>query len=213
MAEVSDLKIKLVGMEKEQSEYEEKQNKAEVSFFRLFSFFFFPIRVCSMLSYTWVFELKSACNRILHIYSTVCHWPCEFSEEYGYAFLGCGFFSSLSLCFKGCCLALIKTQSPFQQHTVFLVTLSFPGNGSCTGMDVWSLPSLFPCFMTEKYCKLSSIRDATDICKQRPSVTSIHSEKEHFLHVDLFPCGDIINSRKKKHLHWRWFSSFLPLDV
>ncbi|NXV70206.1 LIPB2 protein, partial [Molothrus ater] len=29
MAEVSDLKIKLVGMEKEQSEYEEKQNKAE----------------------------------------------------------------------------------------------------------------------------------------------------------------------------------------
>ncbi|NXW06504.1 LIPB2 protein, partial [Fregetta grallaria] len=33
MAEVSDLKIKLVGMEKEQSEYEEKQNKAEVSFF------------------------------------------------------------------------------------------------------------------------------------------------------------------------------------
>lgn len=41
MAEVSDLKIKLVGMEKEQSEYEEKQNKAEVSFFRLFSFFFF----------------------------------------------------------------------------------------------------------------------------------------------------------------------------
>lgn len=31
MAEVSDLKIKLVGMEKEQSEYEEKQNKAEVS--------------------------------------------------------------------------------------------------------------------------------------------------------------------------------------
>uniref|UniRef100_A0A8C4JQ02 PPFIA binding protein 2 n=1 Tax=Dromaius novaehollandiae TaxID=8790 RepID=A0A8C4JQ02_DRONO len=30
MAEVSDLKIKLVGMEKEQSEYEEKQNKAEV---------------------------------------------------------------------------------------------------------------------------------------------------------------------------------------
>lgn len=38
MAEVSDLKIKLVGMEKEQSEYEEKQNKAEV---RLFGFFFF----------------------------------------------------------------------------------------------------------------------------------------------------------------------------
>lgn len=31
MAEVSDLKIKMVGMEKEQSEYEEKQNKAEVS--------------------------------------------------------------------------------------------------------------------------------------------------------------------------------------
>ncbi|NWS21701.1 LIPB2 protein, partial [Pachyramphus minor] len=30
MAEVSDLKIKLVGMEKEQSEYEEKQNKAEL---------------------------------------------------------------------------------------------------------------------------------------------------------------------------------------
>ncbi|KAM9373058.1 liprin-beta-2 [Phaethornis superciliosus] len=30
MAEVSDLKIKLVGMEKEQSEYEEKQNKAEM---------------------------------------------------------------------------------------------------------------------------------------------------------------------------------------
>uniref|UniRef100_A0A8D0KYR8 Liprin-beta-1/2 coiled-coil domain-containing protein n=1 Tax=Strix occidentalis caurina TaxID=311401 RepID=A0A8D0KYR8_STROC len=29
MAEVSDLKIKLVGMEKEQSEYEEKKNKAE----------------------------------------------------------------------------------------------------------------------------------------------------------------------------------------
>ncbi|KAF7245362.1 Liprin-beta-2 [Varanus komodoensis] len=29
MAEVSNLKIKLVGMEKEQSEYEEKQNKAE----------------------------------------------------------------------------------------------------------------------------------------------------------------------------------------
>ncbi|KAJ6665152.1 hypothetical protein lerEdw1_005383 [Lerista edwardsae] len=29
MAEVSDLKIKMVGMEKEQSEYEEKQNKAE----------------------------------------------------------------------------------------------------------------------------------------------------------------------------------------
>lgn len=41
MAEVSDLKIKLVGMEKEQSEYEEKQNKAEVSFFRLIFFFFF----------------------------------------------------------------------------------------------------------------------------------------------------------------------------
>lgn len=41
MAEVSDLKIKLVGMEKEQSEYEEKQNKAEVSFFRfLFSSLF-----------------------------------------------------------------------------------------------------------------------------------------------------------------------------
>lgn len=37
MAEVSDLKIKLVGMEKEQSEYEEKQNKAEVSL-TLFSF-------------------------------------------------------------------------------------------------------------------------------------------------------------------------------
>lgn len=31
MGEVSDLKIKLVGMEKEQIEYEEKQNKAEVS--------------------------------------------------------------------------------------------------------------------------------------------------------------------------------------
>lgn len=41
MAEVSDLKIKLVGMEKEQSEYEEKQNKAEVSCFLLsFSLFF-----------------------------------------------------------------------------------------------------------------------------------------------------------------------------
>lgn len=53
MAEVSDLKIKLVGMEKEQSEYEEKQNKAEVSFFRLIFFFFFPpICVCCMLSYT-----------------------------------------------------------------------------------------------------------------------------------------------------------------
>lgn len=37
MAEVSDLKIKLVGMEKEQSEYEEKQSKAEVSL-TLFSF-------------------------------------------------------------------------------------------------------------------------------------------------------------------------------
>lgn len=32
MAEVSDLKIKMAGMEKEQIEYEEKQNKAEVSF-------------------------------------------------------------------------------------------------------------------------------------------------------------------------------------
>lgn len=40
MAEVSDLKIKLVGMEKEQSEYEEKQNKAEVSFFHYLVFFF-----------------------------------------------------------------------------------------------------------------------------------------------------------------------------
>lgn len=44
MAEVSDLKIKLVGMEKEQSEYEEKQNKAEVSFLLLsFSLFFCPL--------------------------------------------------------------------------------------------------------------------------------------------------------------------------
>lgn len=45
MAEVSDLKIKLVGMEKEQSEYEEKQNKAEVSFF---------ISLCSFFSITCV---------------------------------------------------------------------------------------------------------------------------------------------------------------
>uniref|UniRef100_A0A8C3NSU3 PPFIA binding protein 2 n=1 Tax=Cyanoderma ruficeps TaxID=181631 RepID=A0A8C3NSU3_9PASS len=35
MAEVSDLKIKLVGMEKEQSEYEEKQNKAEAEIAQL----------------------------------------------------------------------------------------------------------------------------------------------------------------------------------
>lgn len=52
MAEVSDLKIKLVGMEKEQSEYEEKQNKAEVSFFRLIFFFFFLLSVSVVCCHT-----------------------------------------------------------------------------------------------------------------------------------------------------------------
>lgn len=70
MAEVSDLKIKLVGMEKEQSEYEEKQNKAEVSYFSLACYYFSPSRVYAVLSHSRSSGLKSARNRIFHACST-----------------------------------------------------------------------------------------------------------------------------------------------
>lgn len=56
----------------------------------------------------------------------------------------------LSLCFRACCLALIKTQSPFQQHTVlffFHLTLSFP--------QAWPIESILMFSVTEKTINLA----------------------------------------------------------